>query len=249
MGSRNCVITGVSSGIGKTMAEILAGSGYHVFGIARPSGRFEEAIGFWGSSQLSITPIPADIADPEHVAGAFRQISAMTESIDLLINNAGHYFTEDCDLPSMETMRANIEVNFLGHFNMISTFLPLLEKSSLARTATDDEASSMETSASGWPTIINVTSGAGGFAQCNSQGPLAYRTSKAAMNMVTRSLHHLLAPKGIAIHAVDPGWVKTRLNPAGTDTPENSAMFILRLLTISPNEGGRFWYYGQPAAW
>lgn len=250
MPSRNCIVSGASCGTGKSLAEILAGSGYHVFALARPGKGFEEAITYWSASHLQITPIPADITDHGHLESAFRQISAMADSIDLLINNAGHYFIEDCEFPDIQIMRSNMEVNFLAHYDMINTFLPLLEKAGELRNPGGYyQGETTQGASPSWPIIINVTSGAGGFAQCNNRGPLAFRASKAAMNMVTRSLHHTLAPRGIAIHSVDPGWVRSENNPDGTETPENAAMFILRLLTVTPFEGGKFWYYGQPIEW
>ena len=59
--------------------------------------------------------------------------------------------------------------------------------------------------------VVTITSGMGSLTDNTSGGSIAYRTSKAAVNMVTRSAAIDLAPQGITCVVVNPGWVKTEM--------------------------------------
>src|SRR6187549_2723674 len=68
--------------------------------------------------------------------------------------------------------------------------------------------------------IVTITSGMGSIADNTSGGAFAYRSSKAAVNMVMRSLAIDLAPRGITCVVVNPGWVRTDMGgPHGNLTP------------------------------
>ena len=82
--------------------------------------------------------------------------------------------------------------------------------------------------------IVTLTSGMGSIADNTSGGSIAYRSSKAAVNMVMRSLAIDLAPRGITCVVVNPGWVQTDMGgPNATLTPAESVTRLRRLIETS----------------
>ncbi len=224
------LVTGGSSGIGKAFVERLSFSGYRVRTIARESEHYRKCIDSWRGNN-NITAFTGDITGDKCIREIVEDIAKSEGRMDLLINNAGVYIVEDGGLPDPSVLRKNLEVNTVAPYRMILQSIPLLEKAE-------------------YPIIINITSGAGSFASLNSKGPLAYRMSKAAANMLTKSLSYDLREKNIVIHAVDPGWVKTRLNPGGTDTPENAVEGIWHLTELHDmEETGKFHFWGKVMEW
>lgn len=223
--ARVAVVTGASSGIGKAFAERLAREGYRVWAFSRPSAHFDAAREAWAG--LPITAVEGDVTNGEDVAALAAAIAHGPGRLDLLVNNAGAYFSEDGGLPTPEVLQRNLDVNMIGPYRLIVACLGLLERAEK-------------------PVVLNVSSGAGAFAHANGPGPTGYRVGKAALNMLTRSLAFELAPRHIAIHAADPGYIRTRLNPDGTGTPEQAVDGMWPLITRHElADGGRFWRYGE----
>jgi NAD(P)-dependent dehydrogenase (short-subunit alcohol dehydrogenase family) len=100
--------------------------------------------------------------------------------------------------------------------------------------------------------IVTLTSGMGSLADNTSGGSIAYRSSKAAVNMVMRSLAHDLAPLGITCVVVNPGWVRTDMGgPHATLTPTESVTMLRHLIeTLGPARSGKFFNYdGREYPW
>jgi NAD(P)-dependent dehydrogenase (short-subunit alcohol dehydrogenase family) len=223
--ARVAVVTGASSGIGKAFAERLAGEGYHVWAFSRPSAHFDAARSEW--TGRPITAVEGDVTQDEDVAALASAIARKSGHLDLLVNNAGAYFAEDGGMPAPEVIQRNLDVNMMGPYRMIMGCLALLERADK-------------------PIVLNVSSGAGSFAHAQGPGPTGYRVGKAALNMLTRSLAFELAPRRIALHAVDPGYIRTRLNPDGTGTPEQAVDGMWPLIgRYDLADGGLFWRHGE----
>ena len=100
--------------------------------------------------------------------------------------------------------------------------------------------------------VVTITSGMGSLADNTSGGSIAYRSSKAAVNMVMRSAAIDLAPRGISCVLVNPGWVKTDTGgPGATLTPQESVTAMRRLVgTFGPSHSGKFYHYdGREYPW
>jgi NAD(P)-dependent dehydrogenase (short-subunit alcohol dehydrogenase family) len=100
--------------------------------------------------------------------------------------------------------------------------------------------------------IVTITSGMGSIADNATGGAFAYRSSKAAVNMVMRSLAIDLAPRGITCVVVNPSWVQTDMGgPHATLTPTESVTRLRRLIdTLEPGRSGRFFNYdGREYVW
>ena len=85
-----------------------------------------------------------------------------------------------------------------------------------------------------------------------SGGSIAYRSSKAAVNMAMRSAAIDLAPRRITCVVVNPGWVKTDLGgPNATLTPQESVTAMRRLIEkLDPDQSGKFFHYdGSEYPW
>ena len=99
---------------------------------------------------------------------------------------------------------------------------------------------------------VTITSGMGSLTGNTSGGSIAYRSSKAAVNMVMRSAAIDFAPRGVACVLINPGWVKTDMGgPGASLTPEESVTASKRLIeTLGSAESGKFFDYdGREHAW
>jgi NAD(P)-dependent dehydrogenase (short-subunit alcohol dehydrogenase family) len=105
--------------------------------------------------------------------------------------------------------------------------------------------------ASGQKKIVTLTSSMGSIAE-TSGGFYAYRSSKAAVNMVMASLARDLAGRGIKVAVLCPGWVRTDMGgPAAPVNKEDSVRGLRRLVAgLTAERSGTFTHYdGSPVAW
>ena len=175
-----------------------------------------------------ITPVQLDVADPESVRAA----AAGLDRLDVLVNNAAILYDSwqrgvDADL---DQVREAFETNLLGAWCVTQACLPLLRRSSAAR-------------------IVNVSSGAGALHDMGGGTP-AYRTSKAALNALTRILAAELRGERILVNAVCPGWVATDMGGAGGRPVQQGAAGIVWAATL-PDDGptGGFFRDQRPIDW
>jgi len=118
----------------------------------------------------------------------------------------------------------------LGAWRVIQATLPLLRASRRGR-------------------IINVSSGAGALTDMGGGTP-AYRTSKAALNALTRVLAAELRAERILVNAICPGWVATDMGGAGGRPVSDGAAGIVWAVEL-PDDGptSGFFRDGRPIAW
>ncbi|MGI9111055.1 MAG: SDR family NAD(P)-dependent oxidoreductase [Gaiellaceae bacterium] len=180
------VVTGASSGIGEATARELARRGWLCVLLARRLERLEAlATELGGGFEV------CDVADREQVHRAAAATLARHARIDLLVNNAGIAGRGDILTLEPERIEALLATNYLGGVWCTRAFLPCLGRGSH---------------------IVNVVSVAGAVA-LGPAGP--YAASKHAQLAFSRSLSALLAPRGIAVHTILPGFVETEGFPQG----------------------------------
>jgi NAD(P)-dependent dehydrogenase (short-subunit alcohol dehydrogenase family) len=100
--------------------------------------------------------------------------------------------------------------------------------------------------------VVAITSGMGSLRDNTTGGSIAYRSSKAAVNMVMRSAAIDLAPQRITCVVINPGWVKTDMGGLNaTLTPQESATAMRRLIEkLGPDQSGKFFHYdGSEHPW
>lgn len=222
---KTVVITGVGKGIGKALAEKFIAEEYRVIGTTL-------------TGEVSVTSVQAyslNLSDLRSVARAAGDILGIAESIDILINNAGVLLDENYTITDVELLRKTLEVNLIGTI----AFTEALKERVVA---TDGH-------------IVNISSTAGSLTLADgsptSHYPRhypAYKISKAAINMYTRTLAVDLAGKA-TVSSVHPGWTKTDMGGEEADfTPEEAAEGIFTIATSKP-ETGQFWYKEKKLPW
>ena len=116
------VVTGGSSGIGKSTARLFTAKGCVVYELSRT-----------GKSENGITHITADITNPEEIQSAFKEIFDKEQRLDLLINNAGMGISGAVEFTSLEQAHRIFDVNFFGTFLCCKEALPYLRKTQGSR--------------------------------------------------------------------------------------------------------------------
>ena len=113
--SKVVLITGGSSGIGKSIGEFLTSKGFEVFGTSRNPDRYTE-------SKFKLVAL--DVADTRSIEKAIKTVIETSGKLDVLINNAGAGITGPIEeIPDAEIKR-NFETNFFGPINVIKAVLP-----------------------------------------------------------------------------------------------------------------------------
>jgi len=174
------VVTGASSGIGEATARELARRGWRCVLVARRRERLEPlAAELGGEFEL------CDVSDRAAVDRAGAAILARHPRIDLLVNNAGIPGRADFLTLDVDRIEAVLRTNYLGGVWCTRALEPGLQPGSH---------------------VVNVVSVAGTVA-FGPSGP--YSASKHAQLAFSRSLTGLLAPRGVQVHTVLPGFVET----------------------------------------
>lgn len=113
--SKVVLITGGSSGIGKSIGEFLISKGYIVFGTSRNPERYTDT---------KFELVQLDVSDVQSIQAAVQIIIKKAGRLDVLINNAGAGITGPIEEIPMEEIKRNFETNFFGPINVIKTVLP-----------------------------------------------------------------------------------------------------------------------------
>jgi NAD(P)-dependent dehydrogenase (short-subunit alcohol dehydrogenase family) len=231
MAERVAVITGASSGIGKETAKALAAQGWRVIGVGRDPGRSAaaEAEIRAASTGGGVDMLRADLASLAEAARAAREIAALTDRVDVLVNNAGGMAKQ-----LVVTAEGNEELfagNHLGPFLLTVRLLPLLRKA-----AADAPKGSVR--------ILNTSSNASEMVDGidwsdvqmldNFIPGLAYCRAKLANVLFARGLAKRLAGDGIVAHSMHPGVVDSNFISHADPTAQ---AHIRTLEALTPRQG------------
>lgn len=226
---KTVVITGISSGIGKALAQYYLERGARVIGTST-SGTLD-------FQHENLRVIKLDLENQNSIDGCVAEIEKSGHKIDILHNNAGVLLDQEETHIVMDKFRKTLEINLIGTIDFTEKMLPLLDNHSH---------------------IVNTTSSAGSITDTDFETPShypfhypAYKISKAGMNMYTRilAMNLIHENRAIRVSAVHPGWVKTSLGGMGADfTPEEAAKDLYELAHREV-ETGQFWFKGQKFPW
>jgi len=182
------VITGGSRGIGRSCGLLMARAGARVVinyrNDARAAERTVDAIRAAGGEGLAVA---ADVSREEACRDLMQEAAGRFGGIDILVNNAGIWKQAAVEEMTQEQWEETLRVNLRGPFLCCREAIPYLKKRPSAR-------------------IVNVSSTAG---QRGEPLHSHYAASKGALQSFTKSLAVELAPHGITVNCVAPGWVDT----------------------------------------
>lgn len=218
------VVTGSNRGIGLEIVRQLAARGEEVFAACRSASPELEGAGK-GVTVVSGVDVTSDGA-PGELARALGD-----RKIDVLLHNAGILVPGGLDALDLEVVRRQLEVNALGPLRLTKALLDRLKQGSK---------------------VVVVSSRAGSIGDNGSGGLYGYRMSKAALNMAAVSLARDLAPRGIMVGVLHPGFIRTELTGGnGNDDPPVAAKgLIARIDELTPERSGRFFHAnGQELPW
>lgn len=202
---RIVLITGATSGIGRTTALHLAGLGHHVIASGRRTAELAtlraEAAGLAGKLDV----IPLDVTDRASIAAAVEAVASLTGGgPDVLVNNAGFGLLGPTSEISDAEMRRQYDTNVFGLMNVTRAFVPGMRARRAGR-------------------IINVSSVAGRITLPYFG---VYSSTKYAVEALSDGLRYELQPFGIAVALIEPGVIRTNF--------EATAMAGLDALGASP---------------
>ncbi len=191
---KTVVITGASSGIGSALAKELAGRGARVGVLARRQDYLQKLVIDVRASGGTIEAEPCDVTDRSGLRAAIDTLEAKLGPIDVLIANAGVSFPSGADPVASEDVETMMRVNFLGVVHAFEAVLPGMLKSGAGH-------------------LVAISSLA---AYKGLPGSAGYCASKAAVNTFCESLRIELGPRGVAVTAVCPGFIRTPMTAAQT---------------------------------
>ncbi|MBR4501499.1 MAG: SDR family NAD(P)-dependent oxidoreductase [Clostridia bacterium] len=144
-----------------------------------------------------------DIASTASVSAAAAECSKLTDSLDLIINNATTASADTMkELPDfdLDLVAPAVNVGAVGPIRVLKAFLPLLKKSAIGAL------------------VVNISSEAGSIGKCYRTFYLDYGTEKAALNMLTMTMHNYFRDDpNLNIICLHPGWIRT--NPGNNEAP------------------------------
>ncbi|MEZ4259135.1 MAG: SDR family oxidoreductase [Polyangiaceae bacterium] len=230
------LVTGSNKGIGLELVKQLKARGDEVIAVCRQSSPELDALGVEVITEV-------DQGDDASVARFAAKMKG--KKLDVVINNAaigefGGVATLKADTYvdggigtalDVASIQRQFNVNSVGPLRITQALLPCLSKGGK---------------------VAFVSSRAGSIGDNGSGGLYGYRMSKAALNMAAVSLTRDLAPEGISVAILHPGFIRTGMTKgAGNDDPPVAAKgLIARIDELTPETSGTFWHAnGEKLPW
>ena len=194
---RIALVTGGNRGIGLEICRQLAKLGIRVLLGSRDSAKGAAAAAELIAGKLPVEVRELDVADDRSIVECMGWIRRDVGRLDILVNNAG-IMVEDADNDPEEEIRIvreTMQTNVYGPLLLSRLAVPIMKSRRYGR-------------------IVNLSSGMGSLTEMGP-GYIAYRMSKAGINVVTRVLAAEVEGMGILVNSADPGWVKTDMGGRG----------------------------------
>lgn len=201
---QTALVTGASRGIGRAVARGLAEAGAHVIGVARSRdelARLGQDVTRQGREFMAQ---PVDLCHAAAVDEVAQAAWGWHGRVDILVNVAGTVVRKEVPTVSGEDWDRQFTLNVR---------VPFFLSQALGPRMTD----------AGGGSIVNITSVAG---EVTTRAPSIYSASKAALIQLTKALAVRWAPL-VRVNAVGPGYIRTAINDAWFDVPDN-AQYVLR---------------------
>jgi short-subunit dehydrogenase len=187
MKNKVAIVTGASSGIGESIAGLLANSGYTVYGTSRKVAQ---------TTQRSYKMISLDVNSEESIEEALKEVIQIEGRIDLVVNNAGFGLAPGGAVESsIEQSKLIFDTNFFGIVRMTRAVVPYMRKQGEGRT-------------------INIGSILG---LIPAPYMATYAATKHAVEGFSESLDHELRTRGIRVSVVEPAYTNTSFEANGLE--------------------------------
>jgi NAD(P)-dependent dehydrogenase (short-subunit alcohol dehydrogenase family) len=186
---RVAVVTGSSTGNGYETSLTLARNGFLTYATMRNLNKGENIKSLAEKEKLPLKTVQLDVTDDISVKNAIQSITAESNRIDVLVNNAGYTVVGAFEDLSMEEIKAQYETNLFGVIRVTQAVLPIMrrQKSGI---------------------IANISSALGRFGLPITS---AYVSTKFAIEGLSESVAYELEPFGIKMVLVEPGFIKTEI--------------------------------------
>lgn len=189
MSKGSVLVTGTSSGIGLEIAVFLAANGYGVYATMRNLERRGPLDAAAARHNVTLDVLQLDVTDNASVQQAVSAIASRSESLYGLVNNAGSILRGYFEDISDGEMRDVFEANVFGTMAVTRAVLPMMREAHRGR-------------------IVMLSSSAG---RMGSPSSAAYCSSKFALEGFAECLLQEVAPLGVQVSLVEPGFVRTDL--------------------------------------
>ena len=227
---KNIFITGGNRGIGKGLVEIFS-ENYKVFFSARDEQKARSVMESIDNENIDF--VTMDVGHGESVLSAIELLKEKTDSIDILINNAGILipglkYKIDAIETDDDSILKTFNINTVGVLRVCKAVLPMMQPASR---------------------IINISSGMGQM-EGMSTGSIAYRLSKSALNALTIVLSQELSNKNIKVNAICPGWVQTDMGGYDATLTVKESVESIKKFALSNNfPNGKFLRHSEILPW
>ena len=253
---RHALVTGANRGIGLEFVRQLLVRGEHVVATCRNPGAATALNTLAGEYPGRLHVLPLDVADEKSRARLLRELPLVLgedSRLDLLLNNAGVLHSgERAGQVEAAMLEDSLHTNAIGPFLLAQALTPWLRVAAAGGAGLDAgrQASQSEHRLTGQAdvpalrgaVVANLSSIMGSIGNSNEFRSPSYCASKAAQNMLSVQLAHALAPQGIVVLALHPGWVQTEMGGASaTVSVRESVRALLQVIDgATPVQSGSF---------
>jgi len=230
------LVTGAGRGLGRILAAFLAGQGHDLVITSRTLTELQDVARSLESTGVKIVAIPGDITNPVHRTSLLQETRAI-RGLSLLVNNAsdlGEIPRPELASASLQRFRVTLETNLVAPIALIQEALPQLEQTR--------------------GLVVNISSDAsqGGYERWG-----IYGSSKAALDLASKTLAAELKPRHISVVSVDPGDMRTGMHQdafpdediSDRPLPEVTLPFWAWLVSQDPEQITGMRYQAQGTLW
>lgn len=230
---RHVLVTGAGRGLGLEWTRQCLARGDRVFAGVRRPDHAQELQALQATHPDHLQLVALEVTDAASIDATWQAVRAQTQSLDLLVNNAGiNSMSHDAGDAAVhlrlgqlqaEPMLQMFHTNAVAPLMIAQRFVDLLQ-------------------AGNTPRVVSVSSWLGSLAGKTSGGNYSYCTSKTALNMLMRAFAFDVLPLGIIAIVVNPGWVQTDMGgPRASYTPEQSVRGLLQVVDgLNEEDAGGF---------